>query len=207
VSRDFYSEAEQEVRQSEAYRQWVKDRVAKLRDKVDPGDVLSRYGSPLKYNGHKPEQFSCPFHGKDNKPSTRYYPATDGKPAGVWCFVCQERWDSITLFKKFEQFEGPFTRLLTQMERTFGLSTPEMPRGAVAVYEDPVVKEAEQLLSVCESRLRSAKPHYNMDGYLKVGSVLDRIRWRLSNEKSKTSEYIPVLRQVLEKIGAKERQG
>jgi len=206
VARDFHAEATQEARQSEAARQWVRQRVATLRDRVEVGDVLARYGSALRYNGHKPEQFSCPFHGKDNKPSTRYYPATDGKPAGVWCFVCQEKWDCIALFKKFEQLDVPFTRLLALMERAFGLPTPELPREVVTFEEGPISTEAEQLLGVCERRLRAAKPSFTMDGYLRVGSVLDRLRWRLTNGKQTNAEAVVVMRQVLDKIGAKERQ-
>lgn len=206
MTRDFHAEAEQEARQSAAYREWVRVRVARLRDKVEVADVLARHGHPLRYNGHKPEQFSCPFHGKDNKPSTRYYPATDGKPAGVWCFVCQERWDSISLFRKFEQMEGPFTRVLSMMERTFGLETPEMPRNVVTFDEGPLTVEAEQLFGICERRLRAAKPHFTQEGYLRVGSVLDRLRYQLMHGNQTTVGATAILRQVLDKIGEKERQ-
>lgn len=204
--RDFYSEAAQEAKQSEAYRQWVRLRVAALRSKVGIGDVLARYGYPLKYGGHKPEQLSCPFHGKDNKPSTRFYPSEGDKPAGVWCFVCQEKWDSITLFKKFEQLEESFTRTLTQMERTFGLETPDIPREAVFVAaESPLVREVEQLFGVCERRLQGAKSRFTMSGYLQVGSVLDRLKYQSTHGKRPPEDVLKVLQQVLSKIGEKER--
>jgi len=206
VSRDFRGEAEKEARQSEAFRQWVAIRVSQIHRQVSCEDVLARNGVRLRYGGHKPEQFSCPFHGKDNKPSTRFYPSEGGKPEGVWCFVCQERWDCITLFKKFEQLEGPFTRTLTSMERAFGLQTPEMPREAIRFDEDRAVSvELEQLFGVCERRLVGAKALFRCESYLKLGSLLDRLRYRLEHGTTTGPDVQKALQQVLAKIGERER--
>lgn len=206
MTRDFRSEAEQEARQSEAFRQWVRERIDQIRRQVSCEDVLARNGVRLRYGGHKAEQFSCPFHGKDNKPSTRFYPAEGGKPEGVWCFVCQERWDAISLFKKFEQFEGPFTRLLATMERSFGLQTPEMPREAARLDPDePLHAEVEQLFDVCERRLLGARESFSMRSYLTLGSVLDRLHFRLEHGQTTGPEARKVLQQVLGKIGEKAR--
>jgi hypothetical protein len=206
VSRDFRSEAEQEARQSEAFRQWVSVRVSQIHRQVGVEDVLARNGVHLKYGGHKAEQFSCPFHGEDNKPSTRYYPSEGGKPAGVWCFVCQERWDSISLFKKFEQLEGSFTRILASMERAFGLQTPEMPREAIRFDDEgPIHAEVEQLFDICERRLRGAREGFTFEGYLKIGSVLDRLHYQLLHGGRTNAEARGVLKQVLAKVGEKAR--
>ena len=205
MNRDFRSEAEQEARQSDAFRQWVSIRVAQIHRQVSCGDVLARNGVHLKYGGHKPEQFSCPFHGKDNKPSTRFYPSNGDKPEGVWCFVCQERWDCITLFKRFEQFEGPFTRLLTSMERAFGLTAPEMPREAMRFDEGSVNTEVLHLLQMCERRLIGSRRNFTCAGYLKVGSILDRLLYRLEQGSITTAEARSIVQQVLDKIGEKER--
>ena len=208
AGRDFRGEAEQEARQSDAFRQWVSMRVEQIRRHISCGDVLARNGVHLKYGGHKPEQFSCPFHGTDNKPSTRFYPSEGGKPDGLWCFVCQERWDSIALFKKFEQLEGPFTRILTSIERAFGIQTPEMPSEAIQFdTEGPISTEVEQLFDICERRLRNTKPHFTMQGYLVIGSVLDRLRYQVMHGGRTNEQARGLLRQVLTKIGAKERLG
>ena len=206
MTRDFRSEAEQEARQSEAFRQWVRHRVAEIHRRVSCEDVLARNGVRLRYGGHKAEQFSCPFHGKDNKPSTRFYPSEGDKPEGVWCFVCQERWDAITLFKKFEQFEGPFTRLLATIERSFGLTPPEMPREALRLDEQESVNtETQQLFEVCERRLKGAKNSFTLEGYLRVGSILDRLGHQLQHGKTTNAAATGVLKQVLAKVGEKER--
>jgi hypothetical protein len=206
TGRDFRGEAEQEARQSEAFRQWVRERVEQIHRRVSCDDVLARNGVRLRYGGHKAEQFSCPFHGKDNKPSTRFYPSEGGKPEGVWCFVCQERWDCITLYKRFEQFEGPFTRLLASMERAFGLPTPEMPREAARAGDgDALHAEVEQLFDVCERRLIGARESFTLEGYLTLGSVLDRLRHRLERGGIPSKEASRILRKVLDKIGERAR--
>lgn len=208
MTRDFRSEAEQEVRRSEAFRQWVSMRVEAIHDKVSPEDVLGRYGVSLRHGGARAEQFSCPFHGKDNKPSTRFYPAEGRKPSGVWCFVCQERWDAIALFRKFEQLEGPFTRVLASIEKAFGLPTPEVPREAIdSNREDPLETEVRLLTEVCERRLRGAKPRFSLESYLRVGSVLDRLDFQLRQGKRTGAEALGVLRKLLEKVGERERSG
>jgi len=175
-------------------------------DRVGPEEVLSRYGCTLRHNGQKAEQFSCPFHGRDNKPSTRFYPATDSKPAAVWCFVCQERWDAIALFRKFEQMEGSFTHVLTSMERAFGIQTPEMPREAFALHtDDGLSAELEQLFATCERRLLGTKRKFTVEGYLKVGSVLDRLRYQVEHGTRTQTDARSVLISVLNKVGEKER--
>lgn len=205
--RDFYSEAAQEAKRSETYREWVRVRVRQILDRVGPEDVLGRYGVRLRHNGLRAEQFSCPFHGTDNKPSTRIYPSTDGKPGGAWCFVCKERWDAIALFRKFEQLEGSFTLVLTRMEQAFGLQTPEMPREAFGTnaQEGPISVELEQLFGACEKRLIGAKLKFNLEGYLRVGSILDRLRFQVEHGHKTQREAREVLVQVLSKIGEKER--
>lgn len=205
MSRDFVAESEREARQSQAYKSWVGLRIRLIHDKVRPEDVLERYGVRLRHGGHRAEQFSCPFHGKDNKPSTRFYPSEGDKPSGVWCFVCQERWDAIALFKKFEELDGPFTRVLTLLERTFGLETPEMPRDATFTVEDHVNAEVVQLFEVCERRLKSARPNFTMAGYLQVGSVLDRLHYQVQHGRQTVAQATKILKQVLDKVGEKER--
>jgi hypothetical protein len=120
--------------------------------------------------------------------------------------VCQERWDTITLYKKFEQLEGSFTHVLSSFERAFGLQTPEMPREAARLETEPSGDvELEQLFGVCERRLLGAKPKFTLEGYLQVGSILDRLHYQVTQGKRTSQEATGILRQVLAKIGEKER--
>src|SRR5574343_824433 len=111
MPRDFRREAEQEDSQRKLQRAWIQERVAAIRATVSAYDVLRKFGVKLHHAGeNRIEQFSCPFHGKDTKPSARIYPAGPTGPSHAWCFVCQERWDAITLWRKFNDPTVPFTR-------------------------------------------------------------------------------------------------
>lgn len=76
--------------------------VERLLRAVTVYDVLRHFGVKLQQTGSiREEQFSCPFH-RDRKPSARVYPATAKRAASVWCFSCEEGWDTVGLWKKFK---------------------------------------------------------------------------------------------------------
>ena len=208
MTRDFEREARNEIQQGSAAHQWMKDRVEVLHHRVSAHDVLSHFGVRLRYGGNREEQISCPFHGKDNKPSARFYPESPRGSSHVWCFVCQEQWDCIKLWKRFSGFEGKFGSLLHDMERSYGIIPPEMPRGAREVQIDEEAEEVERLFEATESRLRNSLPAYKgtggMRAYLTLGSVLDRLRHARAEGKVSHKKAKDVLRQILAKVRERE---
>ena len=71
-------------------------------------------------NGQE-EQLSCPFHGKDNKPSARYYAETDT----MYCWTCQKRWDVFGYLGEKKDYDfGSSVKFLVQK---FGIDTSAMP--------------------------------------------------------------------------------
>lgn len=191
----------------EAVWRWMRARIETIHRTVSASDVLRRNGVRLQY-GDRREQFSCPFHGRDNKPSARIYPEVPGKPSHVWCFVCQERWDAIALWRKFEGHEKDvsFGRVLREIERAYGIVPPEGPPPEEAESEDvSAFVEVMRLYEVCERRLRAAKPLFDMRGYLILGTILDRLCARVDERKTTPEKAKETIRVVLDKIGAKER--
>ena len=69
-------------------------------EKVELIDVMKHYKVKFAYSpDHADEaQFSCPFHGKDNKPSARYYRATKS----CYCWVCRKKWDVVGFIRDKE---------------------------------------------------------------------------------------------------------
>lgn len=69
-------------------------------EKADFTRVLSDYKVNFMYDPQKFEetQLRCPFHGKDNKPSARYYKETQS----LFCWVCYKRWNVITFIMEKE---------------------------------------------------------------------------------------------------------
>lgn len=199
----FEEAARQESERSGAYRRWMRARIEGIHAVLSAADVLQRNGVRLRYGGQRPEQISCPFHGKDNHPSARYHPQEGDSRAAVWCFVCNERWDAIGLWKRFTAFEGSFGSLLRTIESAYGIEVPETPPEASrAEVED---EELTQLFEVCEKRLRQAKRVFTLKGYITVSSVLDKLYHRLEQGTLFVPEAKATLYRVLDKIGEKER--
>lgn len=70
-------------------------------EKVDLGQVMMDYQVDFAYNPMLVDeaQLRCPFHGQDNKPSARYYRATQS----MFCWVCYKSWDVIQFIMEREQ--------------------------------------------------------------------------------------------------------
>lgn len=205
AERDFKGEAKRESFQEEALKQWIQGRIKTIHDRVSVHDILRRNGVRLRYSSDRAEQISCPFHGDDKKPSCKVHPERNDDPSHVWCYVCQQRWDCITLWKRFTGFEGKFTALLRDMERTFGITTPEVPEGVFGQKDNEEALELQRLFVACENRLLSCKKAFDMRGYLVIGSVLDCLSSNFKEGKVPLETARDTLRRVITKIGEKER--
>ncbi len=209
MSKNFREEAIRENSAQQAWREWLSERVATIHSRVTVHDVLRHGGVELQGDGE--EQFSCPFHGVDTKPSARVYPENAQSRSHAWCFVCQERWDAITLWKKFHGDDKGFSRVIWEMERAFGITTPEMPTEAKRVQKrvDTRMESFNSLYEASERRLRGAREAYqhlgDLKGYLSAGQVLDRLRYRVNNQKMSSEQGEKILRELLDRIAEKVR--
>lgn len=195
----------------EAQKLWYRQRIDAIHARVSAFDVLRANGVSLGQAADDgEEQFSCPFHGKDAKPSARVYPAKAEHPSHVWCFVCQEKnWDAIGLWRKFNGARS-FGQALFGIERAYGLATPEMPAGTGKRLGDIEVEDRfKKLYVVCENRLLVTKHAYrqadDLHGYLAAGSVLDRTKYRVDNGQWDSDRGVAVLRTLLERMRERER--
>jgi len=203
---EFRSQAFAEASRDDNFKRWIEARSDTIRNGVSVYDVLSRNGVSVRHDGRE-EQISCPFHGQDSKPSARVYPDTVRGSSHVWCFVCQERWDAIGLWRKYSGADLKYTRILSEMERAFGIIPLEAPPDPKFEEDaiDPELIEVDNLFEVCESRLKRARACFDMKGYLTIGSILDRLQYQVSAGSMSPSKAKPVLKSVLQKIGEKVR--
>jgi hypothetical protein len=200
-----------EKESKEAWFSWLMQRVETIHNKVTAHDVLRNGGVELGSTDGE-EQFQCPFHGQDNKPSARVYPSNGEKRSHAWCFVCQERWDMLALWKKFNSAEEmSFSAVVTSIEKEYGITPPEMPQEATyrGPREDPALDRFNALYKACENRLRSSREAYyklkDLNGFLSAGSVLDRLHYRVSKGKMPATQGERVLKDLIGRIGAKVR--
>lgn len=206
-------EAAREGDAERARLHWMKLRVDNIHRHVTVFDILRRNGVELKQvTDDQTEQFSCPFHGVDRKPSARVYPESPQSPSHAWCFVCQERWDAISLWRKFNAGEDkPFSRILSEIEKFYQLTVPPIPKVAFADQEDDkavALEDFERRIAAVERRLKQARPAYQDDmvAYLRISSVLDKLYHHiLHKEEMAPAKGRRILAQIMDRIGEKER--
>lgn len=95
---------------------------------VDMAQVMLDYNVDFMYNPTLVDeaQLRCPFHGKDNKPSARYYRATQS----MFCWVCYRSWDVIQFIMEIEQLY--YKRALLFLIDKYKLNTS-------SISDDPVL--------------------------------------------------------------------
>lgn len=206
MAGQYEAEARREIEQQEGFKRWIADRIDVIHRTVTAADVLRRNGVKLRYSGQRPEQLFCPFHGNTKTPAARFHPADARKPDHVWCFVCNEQWDAISLFKRFGNHTEKFSGLLRIIEREYGIIPPEAPSSApednAAEHE---LAEAISMLDICERRLLGARNAFDMRGYLIVGSVLDKLAHGFGEGSLPLAKARETMQKILDKIGEKRR--
>lgn len=190
---------------------WIKERTAAIREAVRVADVLSENGVPLRYGGSRSEQIFCPFHPNSKSMAAKYHAdGDDDHGAGVYCFVCQKRWDVVGVWREFQGMQAAkFTAVLRAMERAYNLCPPEIPSmEGYEVWDKPGEEEEARLtalLAACERRLVVGRESFDRKGYLTLGVVLDRLRARMNAGTTSPAEAKAALERVLRKIGEKCR--
>lgn len=199
MALDFKFDTEQDKKDT-LLKEWVRQRVATIHQHLDAASILTANGVHLRYGGAQPEQISCPFHGVDRKPSARYHPPEGNSVSGVWCFVCNERWDAIALWGKFAQYEGPFTGLLRRIEAELHIDTPDVPTGLNGTTLRQSDGRLKAQLQAVEARLLASKKELDLQTYLTLGSALDYL-WVLDGHGKVTfAAAQPLVEKVLNKI-------
>jgi hypothetical protein len=203
---DYYEDAQREFDRQKVFRDWQSSRIDMIHHRISASDVLERYGVRLRYSGGRAEQIFCPFHGNTRTMAAKYYIRDNRSPDHVFCYVCNERWDCIALYRKFENLaEGKFSAVLRSLERAYGITPPDTPAALESEADDHERAEIDVEFTVAESRLKHARKAFDMRGYLMVGSVLDRLRWQFENGDVLPPSVHGTLVKVLDKIGEKVR--
>jgi len=134
----------------------------KILDYVDLATILKEDGIVL--TDMSEEQIHCPFHGPDNKKSSRFYKSTDS----VYCWTCKQSWD---LFSYLIQKEGvSFREILDQLVKKYKIDISEVP---------DAVEGAKQ------KRLESKKVKYDTKKFYleKLHNIVKSIKDEIPQEK------------------------
>jgi len=199
--------AARDIERDQAFLRWLHARIEAVHRQVTAVDVLARHSISLRYGGNRAEQMFCPFHGNARTPAARYHPNNGSDPDHVWCFVCNERWDCIHLFRKFENLTSDkFSAGLRAMERAYGITPPEKPPAAAEDEPDDIERrKVEEYFALADFRLKESREAFDMRGYFTVGSVLDRLRWQFENGKLMAPAALAALTKINDKITEKAK--
>lgn len=125
----------------------------------------------------KPQQLSCPFHGRDLSMSARYYPETNS----MYCFACKKSWDPISFWMQYSS-----TRFMESARRISAAYRVDLSKIAdLQVLKLTRYKKGEQhseidkrklALHVLERNLRMALPIESPDTAAKMLYVMARAR-------------------------------
>ena len=192
---------------------WMRQRSQAVKDSISAHDVLRYHGISLRYSGsgHE-EQIQCPFHGKDNKPSARVYPDDARSKSHVFCYTCGngKNWDVFALWRKFKgDEEMKFSQAVYGLENAFGIIPPDPPKAVASDEEEdegPTEQEREvfDLFDQAERRLRDSRGSFEREGYLRLGQLLDKVRYRMDNRQVTPEQAEAILRQIFNKISEKK---
>ena len=107
--------------------------IAHIKDSVSLGEIMRARG--VIRTTLSEEQFSCPFHGADQKKSARYYSETDS----AYCWVCKERWDLFSYISRAESLS--FSQALDYFIKNYRIDISRVPE---ATSEGTVMRTRER---------------------------------------------------------------
>jgi len=110
----------------------MKDPI-KLKDlittKLDMSKLMLDYNVSFIYSPQHAEevQYRCPFHGRDNKPSARFYRSTNSSH----CFKCRKTWNPVSFVMDKENFH--FVQAVSYLINRYNIDTS-------SIQDDPDLK-------------------------------------------------------------------
>ena len=143
--------------------QSVKDEIKKH---ITLGEYLRASG--LVSNAVGEEQFSCQFHGADNKKSARFYKDTDT----AYCWVCKEKWDLYSYVGRAQTMS--FKECLEYLIKTYRVDISHLPEATQAKvdkhHERKVVKIAsrDRMIGKLQRAISALRDEIDFEKYKKL---------------------------------------
>jgi DNA primase (bacterial type) len=165
-------------------------------EKVDLARIMLDYKVNFMYSPTKADevQFKCPFHGQDNKPSARYYKATQS----CWCWVCQKKWDAVGFVMEKEGLA--FVSALNLLVNRYRIDTSSIPD--TPEFKNPKVQKISEdsvLMTVLLNSIIEYRKKLPLEKYKVIVSFFYRLAYE-KNLGSDVSEGIKKLNAKLEKL-------
>lgn len=134
-------------------------------------------------NAQEEEQFACPFHGVDRKKSCRYYRATDT----AYCWVCKERWDSISYIRKKEGMG--FGETINHIVREYSIDLSSLPEATeehvrkIQKITEPKVDNKKLALEKINQAIRIVRNDVDFPTYTRMAYAYMMLKYHVPEEK------------------------
>lgn len=172
----------------------VRDVVLK---EVDMAQLMVDYGVSFTFDPSIADevQFRCPFHGKDNKPSARYYSETKS----CFCWYCKKRWDAISFVRDKENLSyGDAVNHLVRKYRVDLSGIPEKP--TLNMKQKEVVSGFNVQIRYIRQRLRANRGKFPFEKYRSLVGAL----FMAVYEQNEGNDVLPLLLKIEKKINQLE---
>lgn len=172
----------------------VRDKVLK---EVDMGRLMVDYGVSFSYDPIKADeaQFRCPFHGADNKPSARYYRATQS----CFCWYCKKRWDVIGFVRDKEKLS--YIDALNFLVRRYNVDLAGIPDKPTIIHKQKVsLNHSEIQYRYIKGRLRSMRGKIPFEKYRALAGAYMMACY----QGSIGQDIMPLLMKIESKINSLE---
>jgi len=177
----------------------MKDPI-KLKDliisKIDMSKLMMDYNVSFIYSPENASevQYRCPFHGKDNKPSARFYRRTNS----AHCFKCRKTWNPVSFIMDKENFN--FIQSVNYLINRYNIDTSSISDDPE--FKDPeskpVSREDVKLLSI-KNNIREYRGKISFDKY----RALCFAYYMISFKKYKNESIIKDIEKLESKIRIK----
>lgn len=146
---------------------------------LDMAYVMEDYHVQFAFNPHAIDevQFKCPFHGKDNKPSARFYKSTQS----AYCWVCMKRWDIIDFIMERENVS--FIRALQFLINKYKIDVSGIPDEPEFKTNGHAVSDTGYRLISVKNKIRELRGSLPLEKYKFLCAAYYMITFSLFQEK------------------------
>lgn len=163
-------------------------------EKLDLATVMLSYGVSFVYSPKNAEevQYRCPFHGKDNRPSARYY----RKNNSCYCWFCKKKWTVIGFIQDKEKLH--YLDTLLYIIDKYRIDTSVIPDDPeIKAPEKPVLSEDGIMRMQALNRLLDLRGKIPLEKY----ALLTTAYQMISYQKNQGISIDVPLTRLLEKLG------
>jgi hypothetical protein len=167
--------------------------------------ALAEGGVPMSSKESVSFQMKCPWHGKDNRPSARFYSGGCSEKSRFYCFKCQMGLNAVGIYSKFNNLS--FVDALKKLESRFGIipkQSSQEPSSEVWKdynYTSSKWDDLVSLIEVCENKLKSLNKRCSLQSYIRFCRVIDHVSYDYKNNGSKqTVDMVFALRTLLDQM-------